>query len=124
MVEQTVEEMAAKLAKLMHERLGIRRGENFADKVRIAGRLLPRHVRRDAQILVESLPLLGHPKLARQVDDRQIKLAYRGVERHLLQIDRAYVVKGRILSVLAVIAFNILLIAGLIIGYMVWNGDL
>ncbi|MBM7066166.1 hypothetical protein [Actibacterium sp. 188UL27-1] len=124
MADDTIDDRTTKLAKLMQDRLGIRRGSGFAEKVQIAGRLLPRRIRREAQVLIDTAVLTQNPKLRRQINHDQLRKSFAVVETHLKGIDPNERLKGRILTILAIIAFNFLLIAATIITVMVWRGDL
>lgn len=117
----TYREHADHLAALMQERLGIR-GKDLRTKLRRAGRLLPKHVHRDADVLLEALDMEAHPKLARRLDAAAIAKACKNVENHLYTIDPATRRWDRIIGVLSANAFNLLVTAGLVIAILIWRG--
>lgn len=107
---------------LMAERLRVR-GRTLADKVRKAGRLLPRAVSREAAYLAETQQFAQAPKLARRIDETRVETAYRIVAEHLKTVDPFERRKDRILGILGIVAFNILLFGGLLIYYL-WSQGL
>ena len=113
-----VVETNRELAALMRERLGIRRGETLAEKMRRGGRLLPRKVRREAQYLVETETRVAVPKLAFQMDVARTQKAAEVVRRYLETVDAADRRKGVLLGILGWLAFNFLLISGLVIWWL------
>ena len=120
---ESVAQRTEQLADLIEERLGIR-GRGLEVKLRRAGRLLPRWVRREAEKLVEAQALMGHPKLMMQADPAALKTAYSQVEGWLKSVDPAERRKDRILGFLAVNTFNLLLVAVLFVAYLVWAGHI
>jgi len=111
----------ADLATLMAERLGVS-GAALKDKTRRAGRSLPRWVRRDLAFLDMQESLAMHPKLRGVADLRRAAAAARRVAAYLESIDPAECRKDRIYGILAVIAFNLLLIAALVVTVLAWRG--
>jgi hypothetical protein len=117
------EERAAHLADMIEERLGVR-GRGLAAKLKRAGRLLPKHVHRDAEILLEAIGLQSHPKLARRIDAKSVALASDNVEAHLSGIDPKARRVDRFLNLLASNAVNLLVTATLVICVLLWRGYL
>lgn len=111
----------AELASLMREKLGVR-GSTLADKVRRAGRLLPRPVRAAAQKLIEAERLWPNPKLRRQIDPATLTGAAKQVHDHLSRIDRADRRRAYWLSVLTPLAFNLLVVLALVTAWVAWYG--
>ncbi len=114
----------ADLAVLMHERLGIRRGESLSAKLSHAGRLVPKAERKAGQTLIAAEKLWDNPKLRRQVDPSEIGAAERRLRLWLDTVDAADRRKGMIIGILASIAFNVLVVAAALIVWMVWSGRL
>lgn len=112
-----------RLAELIEERLGVR-GRGLEAKLRRAGRLLPRWLRREASQLVKAERLMSHPKLMMQADPAALDRAFRHCETWLKTIDPAERRKSRMLGFLGVNAANLLIVAGLFIAYLVWAGYL
>ncbi|WP_424944061.1 hypothetical protein [Aliiroseovarius crassostreae] len=113
----------ARLAQMMEERLDIR-GADFATKIRRAGRLLPRHVRREAALLISALPMMDHPHLSRQVEVERLARAVKIVEDHLLDVDPWDRRIGIVVNWAAGLAFSLLLVAGLCLWLLHWQGFL
>ncbi|MEM1432097.1 MAG: hypothetical protein AAGG09_21780 [Pseudomonadota bacterium] len=112
----------AELAQLMRVQLGIRRGDSLGEKLRVAGRLVPKAERRAGRTLVEAERLWANPKLRRQLDPGTLMAAETRLRQWLATIDAADRRKGILLGVLASLAFNFLLIAAAVIGLLVWTG--
>jgi hypothetical protein len=89
---------------------------------RKAGRALPRWVRRDLAFLSAQEDLVGHPKLRMQIDTGQVAKVARRVAQHLDGIDPRERQKDRWLGIAAVVAFNFLLVAGIVIAVLAWRG--
>jgi hypothetical protein len=111
------------LAQMIEERLDVR-GQGLEAKLRRAGRLLPRHVRSDAALVLRAMEQAGHPKLARQIDEKTLKRACRRVEAYLGNIDPWARRWSIVLGWLAGNAFSLLVIAGLLITVLAWRGFL
>ncbi len=115
--------MASELSLLLHQKLGVR-GGGLEAKLARAGRLLPRRIRADASEIIEAEKREGNPRLARQTDPAALARAYKSVETHLQKIDVADRRRGKILSVLASIAFGLIVVASLLLTYLVQRGHL
>ena len=124
MANLTLPEMTDKLALMMREKMGVRSGKTFAGKMRIAGRLLPRNLRREAKFLIDTQARTAHPKLQKQVDMTRARAAFVQIEKHLAAIDTADQWKGYVLGIVAPLAFNVLLIFAAVITYLVYTDQL
>lgn len=105
--------------RLMAERLRLR-GPTLADKLRKAGRLLPRKVSREAAYLAQAQHFVQTPKMARRIDETRVIAAHRIVAEYLRSVDPNERRKDMILGVFGIVAFNILLFGGLLIYYL-WS---
>lgn len=110
-----------RLAQLLEQRLDIR-GSGFETKLRRAGRLLPRHLRRDGAILVEALKLSDHPRLGRQVDSKRLEKAADAIEHYLLNLDVWDRRRGIAVNVSASVLMNLLIVIALVAGILIWRG--
>ena len=111
----------AEIEGLMRDRLRIR-AETLSRQIDKAGRLLPRRIARDARYLAQARTLVQNPKLARMIDPSQVGAARDRVVAHLLTVDPARRRTDRLLGILAILAFNLLLIGGALVAWMVWRG--
>ncbi len=111
----------AELADKIASRIEVR-GRTLGRAARKAGRELPRWVRRDIAYLQEAELWAGHPKLRAMVDTRRAGRAARRVSAWLDGIDPAERRKDRWLRLLAVIAFNFLLLVAAVIAVLAWRG--
>ena len=112
---------ADRLAHLLETRLDVR-GSGLKAKLARVGRRMPRHLQAEAKLIVEALEQAEHPKLSRQVDHARLDRAFKAVERHLLGVDPWSRRKAVVLDWLAGNAFNLLLLAGLVIALLAWRG--
>ncbi|WP_226779423.1 hypothetical protein [Oceaniglobus trochenteri] len=119
----TPEQQAQDIADLIGARLGIG-GQGLERKVRRAGRLLPRRIRREAGVLIEGAKLSAHPKLSRMVDPAAQKQAYRDCKRFLEQIDGSERIIRFVLGIVTANAFNFLAVSAALIAVLVWRGYL
>lgn len=99
-------------------------GRSLAKSVKRAGRLLPGHVRRACQTIVDAEALTAHPKLSRCIDVGAIKAAEKAVLDHLATIDAKDRRKGKLLGLAGAIVFNLLLIVTAFVVWLVWSGNL
>jgi hypothetical protein len=124
MQDRDLSRINADLALLMRHHLGIRRGETLGDKLRVAGRLVPRAERRAGRTLVEAERLWSNPKLRRQIDPATLDAAETRLRSWLATVDAADRRKGMLLGILASLAFNFLLVAAALVGWLAWTGRL
>ncbi|MBC7154528.1 MAG: hypothetical protein H5U19_07955 [Rhodobacteraceae bacterium] len=115
--------MADRVAELMEERLKVR-GAGLPEKLRRGGRLLPRKVRVQAQYLAEACRQAEHPHLRVRVDMARVAGAYDATVRHLTGINRWQRRRVAALDFLASAAFNLLVLAALVIAVLIWRGYL
>ena len=116
-----VAERNARISELMQERLGIR-GSDLETKLRKAQRLMPRWVYRDARTLVEAQRLMGHPKLMMQTDPTSLERSFQTCESWLKSVDPKERRKDKILGLLAVNAFNLLMVGALFVAALKLTG--
>jgi hypothetical protein len=117
----TVKQMADRVDQLLEERLHLK-GGTLDDKLRRAGRRLPRPVRDAGAGLATAVMMMQSPKLMRQVDDATVAVAYDICVRHLTAISPAAARNGLILNIAASIAFSLLVVAVLLVGVLYWRG--
>lgn len=94
----------------------------LADALKKSRRRLPRRIFNQGMVLADALPLLEHPKLQFTVDEPRLRGAAREVKAHLEAIDMVDRRKGRVLDILASIAFALIVIFALTVAVMVWRG--
>ncbi|MCX7301105.1 MAG: hypothetical protein NTX73_12175 [Rhodobacterales bacterium] len=87
-----------------------------------AGRMLPRKVRAEAIYLAHAASLAENPKLMRMIDLPKVDKAHLAVTTWLRTIDPLERRWTRALNFLAVIMFNILLIGGVVIWWLWYQG--
>ena len=101
------------LARLLHDRLGIR-GKTLSVKLRRAGRLLPRFARRAGAEVAQVETMMSHPRLATLVDAERFNHAATILGDHLQGIDPKERRKSRAVQLLASIVFNLALLGTLV----------
>ncbi|MDP4033830.1 MAG: hypothetical protein Q8P60_13450 [Pseudorhodobacter sp.] len=119
----TIGQMADRVSALMEERLRIR-GRGLAEKLVKGKRALPRHVHAAGETLAQAALMSQNPRLLLQIDEQQVAEAYDICLRHLGRLGRGDRRKGMLLNMAASIAFSLLVLAGLVIGVLVWRGFL
>ncbi len=119
----TLDQIVAEVREGLDEKLRLR-GKTLKAQVAKAGRMLPRHVRRDAGYLISAQEFVAHPKLARQIDQRRLQAAHRRIMLHLETVDLAAERTTRLLGILASVAFAVLVTAGVVIYVLVQRGFL
>lgn len=97
---ERIEAMATKMATQLRVR-----GDTLAEITGNAGRKLPRHLRREAESLIQAEAMLRHPKLWRLVDDRQVRRAEKRLNKFLDKKNPAAERRGEILDRIAGVAF-------------------
>ena len=106
---------------MIEQKLGVR-GKGLERKLRKAGRLLPRYIRREAARIVDAQRLTAHPKLMMQTDPSALDRAFKQCERWLKTIDPAKRRRDKILKFIGLNAFNMLVVTAAFITYLVWAG--
>jgi hypothetical protein len=120
---QRTERILEDIAALMAERLELRPAP-FARLVEKARPLLPRRLKRHAQVLAEAQGAAVHPRLALTLDQAQVARSAAALRDYLSGIDVADRRLGRRLSLLGSLAMNLILVAMLLLVVLVWRGFL
>lgn len=108
---------------MIRTRLGIG-GTDVRRQIRRARRHLPVSLRGAADVLAHAQSMAGHPRLLRLLDPERVAAASDALGAHLAAIDIADRRKGRILGILAGMAFNLLAVLGLLVLFLIWRGHL
>ncbi|MBW4710648.1 hypothetical protein KX928_22900 [Roseobacter sp. YSTF-M11] len=104
-----IDQKAQLLKDALHQHLGVK-GRSLDHALRKAGRQLPRRIRTQARFFTRAQTVSGNIKLLRQFDAAQVDAAYAEIAAYLAAIDRSDARKGRLLSILAVVAFNLIVV--------------
>ena len=112
---------ADEIGGLIQERLGYG-GRTLARQIARAGRALPRPVAREARFLAQAAQIAANPRLVRMIDPARVDSAHRVVRDHLRNIDRRERRRARLTGIAAVVAFNLIVVAALVIAVLVWRG--
>ncbi|MFT5743665.1 MAG: hypothetical protein ACI86S_001738 [Paracoccaceae bacterium] len=106
---------------LMADRLRVR-GRDLEHQVRKAGRLLPRHLRRDGAFLAQAQVMSQNPKLVRLVDRPRVDRAHADMVIFLKTVDAKDRAKAKLLGILGAVAFNLLVVFIAVVWYLWWRG--
>lgn len=106
---------------LLRQKFGVRACDLRRGLARVGNRL-PRRMRRHGAALVRAQTLARNPKLARQIDADAVARDHEALLKYLRSIDVADRRRGRILSVTAAVAANLIAVAGLFIFWLWWRG--
>jgi RIO-like serine/threonine protein kinase len=118
-----IQQMAAHVADLIEARLKVG-GATLAEKLRRAGRRLPRNVRRNAAYLAETAQIAAVPKLMVQIDQARAAQAYDACLRHLKPLGAGARRKAIVMQVLTGVGAGIFGTAVLLLAVLVWRGYL
>ncbi len=116
-----VDKYADEVRNLIDARLRVR-GKTLEQALSRAGRLLPKWAQREGRYLAQAAQFMGHPKLRLMIDEAKVEKAHTALVAYLESIDPDERRKTRVLGVLGVVSFNLILVAGALIGYLVWGG--
>lgn len=111
----------AEVSTLLSERLKVH-GATLDRQVKKAGRMLPRKIRAEATYLAHAASLAENPKLMRMIDLPKVDRAHLTVTTWLNTIDPSERLWTRALNILAIIMFNILLLGGVVIWWLWYQG--
>lgn len=112
-----IDAMATKMAAQLRVR-----GDTLAEVASNAGRKLPRHLRREAETLIQAEAMAQHPKLARLVSDRQVRRAEKRLTRFLDKKNPRSERRGEILDRIAGIAFVLVVVVLGVFFYLISTG--
>ena len=118
--QKDTRERSEALLTLLQSKLGVR-ARTLEKGARKAGRRLPRRVRDELRLLAAAERSAGNPKLARQFDEGAVHRAFEDVRAHLSGIDVADRRRGRVLSIAAAVAFNILVVLTAFVVWLWWR---
>lgn len=121
--QQTIDARAERVEQGLNKAFGVK-AKSLDKALRKTGRRLPKRLRNEAGLIVAAQDLGGHPKLIKRVDGVALDVAEAKLSAYLKSIDRAEARKTRLLSIAAAIAFNILLVIGAFVVWMVWTGKI
>lgn len=116
-----LERRRAELAELIGTQLRVG-GVTLEQRLKKAGRLLPRWARRDAARFVEAGRLAGHPRLARQIDEAALGKAEARLRRYLTSIDPDERRTTARLQLAGGIVLKVLIVAGVFLAVLRWQG--
>ncbi len=120
MAKPTLDSRAGEISDQLQTSLGVH-GASLEKRAAKAGRALPKSVRRDIDVISNAQALQDNPKLARQIDEREVEKAHRHAKGWLGTVDRAERRKTIALNTLTEIAFRILVVAGLFLAILIWR---
>ncbi|MBZ4690883.1 hypothetical protein FAZ78_19565 [Cereibacter changlensis] len=119
----TIQQMAARVAGLMEERLRIR-GRGLPEKMQRGGKRLPRRVRRAGEKLSEASVMAQNPRLLMQLDHAAIATAYDICVRYLSGLNRWERLRLYLLNFAASTLLIVLVVGGLFATVLKLRGDL
>ena len=121
MEQGAVSQLALQVFDLMGEKLRVK-GGNLRARVKKAGRLLPRPVRRAATELIEAENMAENPVLATRLDPDAINKAHKTCLRYLKEIDPKAARSRARYNMAALISAQFLLVVALAITFLRWRG--
>ncbi len=119
----SIQQMADRVAELMQSRMRVR-GRDLTDKVRRAGKRLPKKVRTAAEVLALSAQAARVPKNYQRVDPEVAAMAYDICLRHLKPMDGAKRRRALFADIGLSTGFALVATGALVIGLLIWRGIL
>ncbi len=107
------------LARVFEAQMGVK-SRSLRQALRRAGRRLPRHLRKQGGVILQAQQLAGNPKLARQINMREVDQAYAAITNHLEAINVADERKGRWLNLAGIVAANFLIVVAAFVLWLWW----
>jgi len=98
------------------------RGKTLAVRVKKAGRLLPRRLRRDLAYMSEALEVAGNPRLARQVDLKRIERTHRYALSWLRDVDPSAQARDLAWETAWRVSLAVLVVGGGLLAVLAWRG--
>lgn len=121
MEQSDLEQLSGQVSEMIGERLRVR-GANLKARVKKAGRLLPKSVRRAAGELVEAEEMAQNPVLAKIVDADAVSRAYQTCVRFLTDVDPDAARSRARYNMASLISLQVIIVAVLAIAVMQWRG--
>lgn len=118
---QNIEARSIRIREALAERLGVK-SNDLETALRRAQAHLPRRIRAHGDQIVAAAKIADHPKLRNRIDLRALARAEKEILQHLEGINPAERRKDFWLGLAGVIAFNILVIVGLFVVWLVLSG--
>lgn len=119
--EQDISEKATDLRAELHRAFGVK-ARSLAQALRKTGRRLPAQLGRKADVILQAQSYGGHPKLLRTVDADEIARAYADIMAYLKGFDAKQRRRNQTLNLFAGVVLKLLVVAGLVVGVLVWQG--
>lgn len=110
MYKSSLGSVTAEVEALLAEKLSAR-GRNLEEKLKSAGRAVPKAVREQAIYLIEAESRYRNPKRAHQYDPQRVEEAHRICIDFLQKIDRSQIRARRSLTIFTTILVNLFLAA-------------
>ena len=123
MQKVVIDQLAGRVHDLLGEKLGVR-GRTLEARFKKAGRMVPRRARKTIPTLIEAERMAVDPKLLVRIDPDVVSRAYDVAVRELGEIDAGAEKSRKRLNLLAIVAFQVLVIGGIFIAIMRWRGFL
>lgn len=114
-------ERSEALSEALHAKLGVR-GRGLEARLRRAGRRLPKQARRAGQEIIAASRRVDHPKLARLDNPARLDAAFDRISADLSGADRGERRRVALLSVLAALVLNLMLLGLGVIVLLRWQG--
>tara|TARA_R110002049_G_scaffold29972_5_gene102132 strand:+ start:4438 stop:4812 length:375 start_codon:yes stop_codon:yes gene_type:complete len=112
---------AEALRQQFEAQLGVK-SRDLRHAFRRAGRLLPRRLRGQGAVLAKAERDIANPRLARQMDGGTLRAAFDRVSEFLRSVDVADRRRARLLSLAAVVAFNLIAVFAVFVVWLWWRG--
>jgi len=98
------------------------KSRSLQQALRRAGRRLPKRLRTQGALIVETGKLAQNPKLARQIDETGVNQAFQALTQHLEAVDLKEQRKVRIMGIAGIVSANLLIVTAGFVWWLWWRG--
>jgi len=122
MTVDALQNQADDISELLVEKLRIK-GSSLAEQAALAKKKLPRAIYRDLRLILETLDMAGHPKIALTLETKKADQSAERVLTYLREINRWELIKTRWIGILSAISF-VLILLFIFLVYVYWKRGL
>lgn len=116
-----LDKRSARLQRLFEVQMGIK-ARSLPQALRRAGRRLPKRLRKQGAVILQTQKMAQNPKLARQLDSQEVDRAFEQITAHLETVDLKDERFGRFLGIAGIVSANLLIIVAGFVWWLWWQG--
>ncbi len=116
-----IDQIANNVSVALERYLGVK-GRSLLLQLRRAGRRLPADIRADIELIVEAQAFYLSPKMIHRINLPRLEAAERRVLAYLRHLDPVTARRSMMLAMVMSIAVNVLLVSGVLLAILIWQG--